>query len=326
MSVYQVSAIIIGRNEGERFKACVQSLAVGDYQRLKKIYVDSGSTDGSLEFAQDNGWHTVSLDMSKPFTAARARNAGAEYCREQWPETQGLMFIDGDCSVAPDWLATGVAFLNARPDVVGVAGQRQERFPEASIYNQLCDMEWRTPEGSVDYVGGDSLVRAKPFWDVGGFDAAIIAGEEPELFLRLRAKGYAVWCLDVLMTEHDANIHRGRQWFKRVQRAGYAFARVRAKHQTDFWRKEERSIVVWGGVIPTFVVAAMVLCSVNTIGLFAALLAVQWWRIGRSLSGYKRPYLYAWFCLIGKPVEFSGVLKCWRAVRARQAETLIEYK
>ena len=37
-----------------------------------------------------------------------------------------------------------------------------------------------------------------------GFNATLIAGEEPELCLRLRQKGWEIWRLDAEMTLHDA--------------------------------------------------------------------------------------------------------------------------
>jgi len=70
----QIAAIAIGRNEGPRLEACLASLRAAGLTRI--VYVDSGSTDGSVDAATDTGAVVVPLDMSKPFTAARARNAG----------------------------------------------------------------------------------------------------------------------------------------------------------------------------------------------------------------------------------------------------------
>lgn len=69
-----VAAVAIGRNEGARLVACLESM-VGRVDPI--IYVDSGSTDNSVAEARARGAEVVELDMSIPFTAARARNAGA---------------------------------------------------------------------------------------------------------------------------------------------------------------------------------------------------------------------------------------------------------
>ena len=58
---------------GLRLKRCLASLATGG----PVVYVDSGSTDGSDAVrARESGADVIELDMSIPFTAARARNAG----------------------------------------------------------------------------------------------------------------------------------------------------------------------------------------------------------------------------------------------------------
>ena len=69
----QFGAVVIGRNEGERLKRCLTSLSLSKMSLL--VYVDSGSTDGSAQWARERGVAVVDLDMRMPFTAARARNA-----------------------------------------------------------------------------------------------------------------------------------------------------------------------------------------------------------------------------------------------------------
>ncbi|MFP3526346.1 hypothetical protein SB912_28065, partial [Pantoea sp. SIMBA_072] len=90
-------------------------------------------------------------------------------------------------------LATAQAFLDHHPEVAVVCGRRRERFPERSVYNLLCDLEWDTPIGEAKACGGDALMRADAFAGAGGFRADLIAGEEPELCVRLRGNGWKVW-------------------------------------------------------------------------------------------------------------------------------------
>ena len=77
-----VDAVVIGRNEGERLRICLQSV-IGQVRRV--VYVDSGSTDGSVALAQSLGARVVQLDLAQPFTAARARNAGWRALRDDRP-------------------------------------------------------------------------------------------------------------------------------------------------------------------------------------------------------------------------------------------------
>ena len=91
-----VAAIVIGRNEGDRLIRCLEAL---DGQAHPVVYVDSASTDGSCEAAQARGADVVRLDMTRPFTAARARNAGLERLRQIGGNHDFVQVIDGDCEL-----------------------------------------------------------------------------------------------------------------------------------------------------------------------------------------------------------------------------------
>ncbi len=245
----KTGAVVIGRNEGERLKRCLKSLsAVGVV-----IYVDSGSTDGSAQWAADNGAEVIALDMTLPFTAARARNSGFRRMQEIAPQIDYIQFVDGDCELVDDWLHAAMSFLDSRADVGPVCGRRRERFPERSIYNWLCDREWEGPAGEVRACGGDVMIRANALAAVGGYREDMIAGEEPELCVRLRAAGWRVWRLDDEMTLHDAAMVRFGQWWTRVLRSGYAFAHGAYLHGTSaerHWVWESRRAWIWGVWLP----------------------------------------------------------------------------
>src|SRR5690606_37921716 len=107
MTRLTLGAVAIGRNEGERIKACLRSL-VGLCDRV--VYVDSGSSDDSVAFARGLGVVVVELDVATPFTAARARNAGFDSLLEQGP-LDLVQFVDGDCEVVAGWLDAAVTVL-----------------------------------------------------------------------------------------------------------------------------------------------------------------------------------------------------------------------
>lgn len=217
----EVAVVVIGRNEGQRLLRCLESV-IGQVATV--IYVDSGSTDGSPELAREKGALVVNLDMDLPFTAARARNAGLKQVQLGNPEVRFVQFVDGDCEVRSHWLEQAHLFLCANPKVAVVCGRRRERFPERSVYNLLCDMEWGVPPGPAKSCGGDAMMRLDAISQVGGYSADLIAGEEPELCVRLRAQGWGVQVLAAEMTWHDAAMTSFTQWWKRSVRAGYAYA------------------------------------------------------------------------------------------------------
>lgn len=323
-----LAVVAIGRNEGERLRACLASVI--DVAALV-VYVDSGSTDDSVAMARGLGAEVVTLDMRVPFTAARARNTGWRRVRALRPDLGLVQFVDGDCAVAAGWLATARGFLAAHPQVAAVCGRRRERFPERSVYNLLCDMEWDVPPGEVRACGGDVLMRIAALEAVGGYRDTIIAGEEPELCVRLRAAGWRIWRLADEMTAHDAAMTQISQWWKRTMRTGWTYAEGAALHGAPPERhkvRESRSVWLWGMGIPLALVAAALLWSPWWLAGLLVIYPLQMLRLFFRVEG-PTVRARAWravFLVLGKFAELAGqvkyVLQRWSGRQAR----LIEYK
>jgi GT2 family glycosyltransferase len=321
--------VVIGRNEGERLRLCLQSV-LGRSRAV--VYVDSGSTDGSVDLARSLGAHTVQLDRLVPFTAARARNAGFSHLVKLHPQVQWVQFVDGDCEVAPTWLELAERELITHADTAVVCGRLRERFPEASRYNRLCDMEWDTPVGETTACGGVALVRAASLREVRGYREELIAGEEPELCVRLREAGWKVRRIDAEMALHDAAMTRFGQWWKRAVRAGHAFAECSRLHPSGpmrLWVRETRSVWFWGLILPacTCVIAPFL----PPVLLFALLAyALLWMRVyrGRRQKGSRSrdARLYTSSCVLAKwPQVIGQILYHGNRLLSRRG-VLIEYK
>ena len=325
MRVSRIGVVLIGRNEGERLASALRSI-VGKVKTI--VYVDSASTDDSIETAGKAGAEIVQLDMTKPFTAARARNAGFAALLQRDPNFDLVQFVDGDCSLDPHWLEAASDFLADHPEVGLVCGRRRERFPERTIFNRMCDIEWDTPIGEARESGGDFLVRRKAFDEVGGFAEHMIAGEEPELCARLRYAGWTIWRLDAEMTVHDADIRQPRQWWRRAVRAGYAYASLAHVHGNGPDRHSRRSVksaLFWGAGLP-LLIAGAALAHPSAIAV-AAVYPAQALRIGlrKRYLGIYAP-IYGGFIMLGKFAEAIGVAKFARARFQGREHTLIEYK
>lgn len=328
----RLGVVAIGRNEGERLRRCLASLTgtVGRSPRI--VYVDSGSTDGSVTLAAQMGALVVELDRSVAFSAARARNAGFAKLIEGAPEVELVQFVDGDCEVASGWLERARQEISTDPQLAVVCGRRRERHPEASIYNRLCDLEWNTPIGLADSCGGDALMRVKAFREVDGFDATVIAGEEPDLCLRLRRRGWKILRIDAEMTLHDAAMTRLSQWWKRSLRSGHAYAEGAARHGREperHWVQETRSNWFWGLLVPTAAVVLLVPSaglSVLFLGGHLVLAArVYRWR-RRNGTGAADARLDAFFCALGKVPQGLGQLLYWTKRLTGRRAAIIEYK
>ena len=153
-TVDNLGIVAIGRNEGDRLIRCLNSLQTHLPKHIPIIYVDSGSTDNSIQEATQRGIDVVNLDMSIPFTGARARNAGFTHLLKTFPNTQYVQFIDGDCELLPGWVKSAIATLQTQTKTAIVFGRLRERHSNATIYNQLANMEWAIPPGEVKACGG----------------------------------------------------------------------------------------------------------------------------------------------------------------------------
>lgn len=313
----RVDAVVIGRNEGARLAICLDSLRP---QVRRVIYVDSGSTDDSLTTARARGAEVVALDMSVPFTAARARNAGLAALAADAPDF--VQLVDGDCEVRADWVSTALRAMADHPRAVVVCGRRRERYPDATIYNRLCDAEWDTPVGEALACGGDALMRYSAVQAVGGYDPTLIAGEEPDLCLRLRRAGGEVWRIDAEMTLHDAAMTRFGQWWQRSRRAGHAFAegawrygRAPEKH----WLRETRRALSWGAGVP---VVALVAGLIHPAGLLLLLA----WPLQIARLAPRMGWRTAFFTVLGKLPEAQGALGFYLGRLIGRRRGLIEYK
>jgi len=231
-----ISVVVIGRNEGPRLSRCLRSVFAMHHPEfdLEVIYVDSGSVDGSVATARAEGARTVELRPERP-SAALGRNAG-------WKAASGdiVLFLDGDTVLHPNFVVASLPEF-ALPSVAVVWGHRRELHPERSIYNRILDLDWVYAPGLTQYCGGDALFRRSILLKTNGFDASLIAGEEPELCNRIRALGSDILHVDRPMTGHDLAITRFGQYWKRLTRAGHAFAEIADRFRnTDqpFWSEE----------------------------------------------------------------------------------------
>lgn len=319
-----MAAVVIGRNEGERLEPSLRSVLDAG---LPVVYADSGSTDGSAALARGLGVPVVELDPSRPFSAARGRNEGLAEAQRLWPGTEFVLFLDGDCILDRGFPSAATATFERHGDCAIVTGHLSERSPESSIYNRMCAVEWHGPAGPIENMnglGGIMIVRASAFRQVGGFNEQAIAGEEPDLGVRLGLAGFSVIKIDYPMATHDAQMHHFRQWWTRAVRNGHSLAHRYASHgRTRFrdGRRELRSALFWGFLLPL----AILLLLWPTRGLSLLFLGgylVLGWRIYRHYKGQGHSsgdaLLMARFLVYAKFAEFLGAVRyCLNRTRGR---------
>ena len=345
----EIGVVAIGRNEGERLRRCLGALAK-ESRGLRVVYVDSGSNDGSAALATATGAEVVALDMSRPFTAARARNAGFDRLLQVEPEVKYVLFLDGDCEVAPGWVELATRTLEAHPQAAVVFGLRREKYPDRSIYNRIADIEWNIPIGrssgegaaqEAQSCGGDALIRVKALQAVGGYDPSVPVCEEPELCQRLRRVGWSVLRVNADMTWHDSEMLHFRQWAKRVCRTGYGcldFTTRFGQGPDNPFRKQLHSARTWGLGFPLALVAGTALAAVFGGPILACIVAAfilaalpaQALRIAlknRQRAGsLKNALAYGLLTVAGKAIALFGQALYLRDHLAGRHARLIEYK
>ncbi|MFT7558360.1 MAG: GT2 family glycosyltransferase [Flavobacteriales bacterium] len=325
-----VGFVVIGRNEGQRLVRSLQSICqLGADMPI--VYVDSGSSDNSVNFAHSIGADVVSLDMNKPFTAARARNEGWKLLLAKHANIEFVQFMDGDCQLDSQWVTNAYQHLAQHPRCAVVCGRRRETYPEATIYNTLCDIEWNTPIGEAKACGGDALIRKSALQECDGYSDMVIAGEEPEMCVRLRKLEWNIYRLDAEMTEHDANIEHFSQWWKRTKRCGFAYilgASLHGNKPEAHWVSETKRCLIWGIGFPLIALAAcLISLSFLPLLILVAVYLVQYLRLCLKCP-YDKAIRYQWafFSLIGKFAEAVGAVEFLSKRLLKSELSIIEYK
>lgn len=333
MNQADVGVVVIGRNEGERLRACLTSLR--DIEA--KVYVDSGSTDGSCALARSLGFEVIDLDMSRPFSAARARNTGINWLTRARPGLEFVQVVDGDCEVRDGWIETALADHATDPRRAVVFGRRRERHPDRNAYHMACDDEWNVPTGDVNSCGGDALLRVAAIAEIGGYPDDLIAGEEPDMCLRLRGRNWRIWSNGREMTWHDVDMDRLGQWWKRCRRSGFSFSELLNKHGQNAdpaWRRLVRSALGWTAInLLALLGIALAIFDPGPVSLAVAALpaSLSLLQVGRMAwskrrFGPWRALQWSGLMMIAKAAQTKGWLQYKSQAITRRRATLIEYK
>lgn len=328
-----IGIVVIGRNEGERLRICLNSVFKNN---SFVVYVDSGSEDGSVNLARKLGVVIVELDLSKPFSASRARNAGVGALNSQEAEIKYVQFVDGDCEVNEQWIESARLFLEEHPKVAVVSGRLRERHPEKSVYNLLCNAEWDAPVGEAISCGGLAMMKMDIFNSLGGYRDDVIAGEEPELCMRIRDKGFKIWRIENEMALHDSAMFHFSQWWNRNRRTGYGAMDLTARFSHPNFKRIIFRVVSWAlWTLAVLLISILSLLDEKTsYNIIVYFLLALWpinllrvvfktWRAGKSI---KFSFIYAWYMAIGILPQALGVASYISDKFHQRKLRLIEHK
>jgi glycosyltransferase involved in cell wall biosynthesis len=328
-----LSVVVIGRNEGERLVRCLRSVIAMEPPAggpVEIIYVDSASTDNSVEQARDFGSKVIQVNPAHP-CASVGRNAGWRVARAAI-----VLFLDGDTILAPDFVAEAWRQFDD-PNVAVVFGNRREINTEDSIYNRVLDLDWIAGPGAVEFCGGDTLIRRAVVERINGYDESLIAGEDAEVCYRIRALGYKIVHIGRRMTGHDLAIHRFSQYWRRSLRTGHAYAEISERFchsATPVWSREARRNRLQGAVMLAIVAGSPILSLATrsllpiaaAIAITAALSVRTAIRTRWKCADLSTRLLYGLHSHLGQIPIWFGQLKYQLNSLSGRASELIEYK
>jgi len=204
----KVTVIIPTFNSEKTIACCLQSMKNQSYPNLEIIIVDKYSSDETLKISEK---FNVKILLKGPERSAQ-KNWGAANA-----DSPFLLFVDSDMELTPKVIEECVNIsLKKGADAVII--------PQVSISEGFWS-ECRKIER--DSFIGNKLLEAPRFFkkevfdSVGGFDETISFGEDSDLYLRIKMKGYKI-----LRARSKIKHYEGELSLKRVILKAYHYGKT----------------------------------------------------------------------------------------------------
>jgi glycosyltransferase involved in cell wall biosynthesis len=185
-----VGVVLITHNQAWNVARLVGSVLAetAPFGDAEVVLVDAASTDRTAERAAGHPIEVLALSPEQPLTPAAGRYVGSRRTRAEL-----LLFLDGDMELCPGWLADALAYLRDHPDVATLTGAIVDLPVEASGAN-VPDATLPDPGDpfEIPYTAGAALHRRSVLDEVGTFNPYLHSDEEPELCIRIRARGHRI--------------------------------------------------------------------------------------------------------------------------------------
>jgi GT2 family glycosyltransferase len=175
-----VSIVILNWNGKEHLQECLESVLRSTYAPLEIIFVDNGSTDGSVDYVRSGFPSVPVLENGKNLGYAEGNNKGIAVAKGKYVVT-----LNNDVNVEPDWLEKPVEYLE-NDDLLGVVGCRQMSYYNRSVGDGFFHSP--SPELSFERVGHGVIYDLHSFLAVPGYVISVNGGSaiyRRELFIRL---------------------------------------------------------------------------------------------------------------------------------------------
>jgi hypothetical protein len=209
----EFSVVIPVYNSIRHLKTCLDAAcaALRHHGNGELIVLDNGSTDGSYELLLSDYSREATIRRAPDCTIAGERNEGARLARGRW-----LSFIDSDCVIPKDYFQRAAATLSAvEADATGSRYALPTIPPPRWIEVTWHRLHDRGRDGYVQYLNAGNFVVSKAAFEaVGGFNEALVTGEDAELGQRLVAAGFRIYESHTVLAEHLGNPKTLRAFFR----------------------------------------------------------------------------------------------------------------
>ncbi len=218
----RVSVIIAVYNMARTVAATVCSVLANSYPNFEVVVVDDGSDDGTAEIvAAIEGCRLLRLETNSGVSAARNHAVANS-------DGSLLLFTDGDCIVAQDWIERWVAAHAGAVDTsrrlaggtgsMAVWGNYWQRADVFALFGYHVS---GPPRALDELITANSALERTAFDHVGGFDENLWREEDRDLGLRLVRADYGLRYQPAISVRHDHarsslvrfiryNLHLGR--------------------------------------------------------------------------------------------------------------------
>lgn len=116
-----VAFIIVGWNNKDLLKECLDSINTQTYSAIKTIYVDNGSADDSIDFVKQNYPNVILIDTGKNNGFAKGNNIGIERALED-KDVEYIALLNTDAVIEKDWTSKLVEFSKGKGKIAAMQG------------------------------------------------------------------------------------------------------------------------------------------------------------------------------------------------------------
>ncbi|HYD92298.1 MAG TPA: glycosyltransferase family 2 protein, partial [Flavobacterium sp.] len=219
----KISVNVLGTNEKPKLGPCLTDLSRQDYPNFEVTYIDNNSSDGSVEYVQNNFSHVKIIQKEKNEHYAPAHNLGVAKTDGEY-----ICILNSDIQLEPNFLSELIKPMLADDKIAGVQGKLLRPDPVDGKYIfdgtgltidrnrtvrdryqlQVDEGQYNEP-GEVFAINGSSpLYRRAALMDVA-IDGEVLDEDmqayfdDSDLGWRIRHFGWKLWYQPTAIAYHE---------------------------------------------------------------------------------------------------------------------------